>query len=225
MANILSRFNDIFKANINDLFDKFEDPSKMIDQYLRDMLEDLAEVKKETAEVMAEETRTKRAVDENIAEVEKYLALAQKALEAANEADARVFLAKKQELEAAGAALKTAYAVARENAEKMRQLHDKLTNDINELKAKKEAIKAKIAVAKTQEKLNKFDDHSDAAQDAIAAFKRMEDKADQMLDRANSMAELISKPVDEAKALEKKYATSSPSVEDELAALKSKLGL
>ena len=225
MANILGRFNDIFKANINDLLDKFEDPSKMIDQYLRDMLEDLAEVKKETAAVMAEETRTKRAVDENIAEVEKFLALAKKALEAANEDDARVFLAKKQELEAAGAALKTAYAVARENAEKMRQLHDKLTNDINELKAKKEAIKAKIAVAKTQEKLNKFDDHSDAAQDAIAAFKRMEDKADQMLDRANSMAELISKTVDEAKALEKKYATSSPSVEDELASLKNKLGL
>jgi len=53
----------------------------------------------------------------------------------------------------------------------------------------------------------------------------MEEKADQMLDKANSMAELNSKPVDEAKALEKKYASASPSVEDELAALKSKMGL
>ena len=225
MANILGRFNDILKANINELLDKLEDPEKMIDQYLRDMLEDLAEVKEETAEVMAEETRTKRAVDANVAEVEKYLALAQKALQAGNEDDARVFLAKKKELETAGAALHTAYAVAHENAMKMRQLHDKLTNDINELKAKSEAIKAKVKVAETQEKLNKFDDHSDAAQDAIAAFKRMEEKADQMLDRANSMAELNSKPVDEAKALEKKYASASPSVEDELAALKSKMGL
>ena len=42
MATILSRFNDILKANINELLDKFEDPSKMIDQYLRDMMEDLA---------------------------------------------------------------------------------------------------------------------------------------------------------------------------------------
>ena len=225
MANVLSRFNDILKANINDIIDKLEDPEKMIDQHLRDMLEDLAEVKKETAEVMAEETRTKRAVDINVAEVEKYLDLAQKALQAGNDGDARVFLTKKQELEAAGAALLTAYTVARENAEKMRQLHDKLTNDINELKAKSEAIKAKVKVAKTQEKLNAFDDHSDAAQEAMAAFKRMEDKANNMLDRANSMAELNSKPVDEAKALEEKYATSTPSVEDELAALKSKMGL
>lgn len=225
MANILTRFNDILKSNINEMLDKLEDPSKMIEQYLRDMLEDLAEVKEETAAVMAEESRTKRAVDENVSEVEKYLALAQKALNAGNEDDARVFIAKKQELETAGAALHTAYAVAHENAVKMRQLHDKLTNDINALKAKKEAIKAKVAVAKTQEKINSYNGYTDTAQETAAAFKRMEDKANQMLDKANSMAELNSKPIDAAKELESKYAVGAPSVEDELAALKSKMGL
>ena len=39
---ILERFTDIIKANINELLDKCEDPAKMIDQYLRDMTEDLA---------------------------------------------------------------------------------------------------------------------------------------------------------------------------------------
>lgn len=225
MANILGRFNDILKANINELLDKFEDPAKMIDQYLRDMMEDLAEVKEETAKIMAEETAAKRKLDENIAEVAKYLDLAQKALKAGNEGDAKVFIAKKQELEALGVSLKASYDVAKENAEKMRQLHDKLTKDINELKARKDAIKAKVAIAKTQEKVNAFDDHSDAAQEAMAAFKRMEEKADNMLDKANSMAQLNQKPVDEAKALEEKYETTKPSVEDELSALKSKLGL
>lgn len=224
MASILSRFNDIVKSNVNALLDKMEDPSKMIDQYLRDMMEDLAEVKKETAGVMAEEARAKRMADANTAEVEKYLELAKKALESGNEDDARVFLAKKQELEAAGAGLHTAYAVAHENAVKMRQMHDKLTNDINELKSRREAIKAKVAVAKTQEKLNDITSSLDAADDAMNAFKRMEDKADNMLDRANSMAQLNSEPVDAAKELEKKYASGSPSVEDELAQLKSKLG-
>lgn len=224
MANILSRFNDIVKANVNALLDKFEDPSKMIDQYLRDMMDDLAEVKKETAGVMAEEARAKRMADANTAEVEKYLELAKKAIEAGNEDDARVFLAKKQELEAAGAGLHTAYAVAHENAVKMRQMHDKLTNDINELKSRREAIKAKVAVAKTQEKLNEITSSADSAADAMNAFKRMEEKADNMLDRANSMAQLNSEPVDAAKELEKKYATGSASVEDELAQLKSKMG-
>ena len=46
---ILTRFTDIMKSNINALLDKCEDPAKMIDQTLRDLREDLAEVKKETA--------------------------------------------------------------------------------------------------------------------------------------------------------------------------------
>ena len=74
--SILSRFNDIIKANINALLDKAEDPAKMIDQYLREMTDDLAEVKRETASVMAEETRTMRLADENQAQVDKYDALA-----------------------------------------------------------------------------------------------------------------------------------------------------
>ena len=44
---ILDRFGDIIKANVNAVLDKMEDPAKMIDQYLRDMMEDLAEVKRE----------------------------------------------------------------------------------------------------------------------------------------------------------------------------------
>ena len=226
MGRILERFSDIVKANVNAVLDKMEDPSKMIDQYLREMLEDLAEVKKETAGVMAEEARTKRLAEANAAEVAKYEELAKKALTAGNEDDARVFLSKKQELEAAGAGVHTAYAVAHENAVKMRQMHDKLTSDINDLKARREMIKAKVAVAKTQEKLNAFSGASDKTQDAMNAFGRMEDKANNMLDRANAMAELNSEPVDAAKELEKKYAAAgSPSVEDELAKLKSDLGL
>ena len=49
---ILERFNDIIKANINVLLDKLEDPEKMIDQYLENMMKDLAEVKQSTAEVI-----------------------------------------------------------------------------------------------------------------------------------------------------------------------------
>ena len=52
---VLSRFKDIMAANFNALLDKAEDPQKMIDQYLRNLNDDLAKVKAETASVMAEE--------------------------------------------------------------------------------------------------------------------------------------------------------------------------
>ena len=96
--SILSRFADILSANINSLLDKAEDPSKMINQYLIDARKDLAEVKEETASVMADEVKAKRVLDANRAEIEKYTSLAKKALEAGNEGDARTFIAKKQSL-------------------------------------------------------------------------------------------------------------------------------
>ena len=91
---ILDRFTDIIKANINDLLDKAEDPAKMIDQYMRELTDNLADVKKETAAVMAEEARVAREVKANEVEVAKYDDLARRALAAGNEGDARVFLAK-----------------------------------------------------------------------------------------------------------------------------------
>lgn len=224
---ILSRFGDIIKANVNDMLDKCEDPAKMIDQYLRNLTENLAEVKKETAGVMAEENRTRRMVEENSVEIAKYESLARKALQAGNEGDARVFLAKKQQLETKGASLQATYDAARENANKMRQLHDKLVGDIETLNGRREMIKAKVAVAKTQERVNGFASSADKAAGALNAFDRMEAKAHQMLDRANAMEELNRKPVDEAAALEDKYASSSTdaSVDAELEKLKKEMGL
>ena len=224
--SILSRFNDIIKANINAQLDKAEDPAKMIDQYLREMTDDLAEVKGETASVMAEETRTMRLADENQAQVDKYDALARKALQAGNETDARVFLARKQELEAAGAGLKTAYAAAHENAVRMREMHDKLARDIETLKSRRQSIKAKVTVAKTQEKINELSSASEKVNGAMGAFERMEEKANAMLDEANAMSELNNFSVDEALKLEEKYAKeNAPSVDDALAKLKEEMGL
>ena len=223
---ILDRFSTIVKANINALLDKAEDPGKMIDQYLTEMTESLAEVKRETAGVMAEETRTRSKVEANRAEVQKYADLAKKALQAGNEGEARVFIAKKQQLETAGQGLEEAYAVAKANAQKMREMHDKLVGDIEELKRRRETIKAKVAVARTQGKLNEIGAASDKAEDAMSAFQRMEEKADRMLDRETAIAELNAAPKDEAAALEEKYSGAGPAaVDDELARLKAELGI
>jgi len=223
---ILERFSDIIRANINDLLDKMEDPAIMIDQYLIDLLEDLAEVKRSTAEIMGEETRTKRSLDNNKAEVEKYADLAKKALVAGNEGDARTFLAKKQELENLDSELMDVYIAAHENAMKMRQMHDKLAADIQTLQARRTKIKSKVSIAKTQEIINQASSSANQTEDAMDAFTRMEEKADRMLDEANAMEELNIEPIDSAEALEEKYGDGgNASVDDELAKLKKELGL
>ena len=145
---VIQRFKDIMSANINAMLDKAENPEKMIDQYMRNLEDDLGKVKAETASVMAEEARAKRAYDEALAEVEKYQKYAEKAVAAGNDNDARVFLQSKKTAQSKLEGLKLTYDTAAANAQKMRQMHDKLVNDISDLRARKETIKAKVAVAK-----------------------------------------------------------------------------
>ena len=147
--SILTRFKDILSANINELLDKAENPEKMAKQYLRNAMDDLAEVKKETAEVMAEEARCKRLLDSCIKNVNKYDGLAKKALTAGNEGDARTFIAEKQKYASQQASLQQNYELAHANAEKMKQLHAKLTQDVSTLQSRLENIKATMAVAST----------------------------------------------------------------------------
>jgi len=223
---MLERFNDIVKSNITALMDRFEDPEKMVEQYLIDLTEDLAEVKDETASVMAEETRCKKAVEDNAKALDKYVKLAKAALEAGNEGDARIFLGKKKELEAHGANLQAALDAAKANAEKMCQLHDKLVTDIESLKVRKEAIKSKASVAKTQQKVNKYADAAEKYAGKMGAFDRMEEKVDKMLNKANAM-EALNNAGDTVADLESKYELDEKdaAVEADLAALKAELGL
>ena len=225
---ILTRFKDIMSANINALLDKAEDPEKMIDQYLRNIESDLGKVKSETAAVMAEETRCKRQLDECNAEIDKFQKYAEKAVMAGNDNDARQFLAKKAQLEQQKASLQQAYDIAAANAAKMKQMHDKLCKDIADLNARKDSIKAKMAAAKTQEKLNKLGASVEGAMGSMSAFDRMEAKADQMLDKANAMAELNAGDKDDVDDLAAKYdsvETEAPAVDDALAALKAQMGM
>lgn len=222
---IISRFKDIMSANINALLDKCEDPAKMIDEYMRKVTEQLAEVKKETAGVMAEEKSAKRLLDENAEQIAKYDGLARKALTAGNENDARVFLEKKQEFTVAGVGLKKSYDIAHENAVKMREMHDKLTKDIITLEQRRKNVKSKIAVAKTQEKINAVTESMDVASNSMKAFEKMEAKADRLLDEANSMAELNEASEDSTIDLEAKYESPSATVEEELNRLKQEMGM
>lgn len=223
---ILKRFKDIMASNINALLDKAEDPEKMIDQYLRDIQEDLRNVKSETATVMAEEQRCKRQLDECDAEIAKMQNYAEKALLAGNEADAMKFLEKKNQLIQKQVPLQQAYDAAVANSAKMKQLHDKLTKDVQDLNNRRDAIKAKVQVAKTQEKMNKMIGSVGDSSASLAAFDRMEAKANSMLDKANAMSELNSMGGDSIDDLASKYDEApTAAVSDELAALKAKMGL
>ena len=207
---VIQRFKDIMSANINAMLDKAENPEKMIDQYMRNLEDDLGKVKAETASVMAEEARAKRAYDEALAEVEKYQKYAEKAVAAGNDNDARVFLQSKKTAQSKLEGLKLTYV-----------------NDISDLRARKETIKAKVAVAKAQERVNQVGSSLRGVSNNMSAFDRMEEKANKMLDTANAMAQLNESANTNVDDLARKYdlddVAGTSDIDDELAALKAKL--
>ncbi|MDR2354650.1 MAG: PspA/IM30 family protein [Clostridiales Family XIII bacterium] len=221
---ILERFGTIMKANINALLDKAEDPAKMIDQYLIDMKESLATVKKETVNIMAVEKKAETDFRENKAEIEKFKSLAEKAVKAGEDDDARVFIKKYKDLEAVSATLESNLAAATDNATKMKEMHNKLVSDISELENRKAQIKSTVSIAKAVEKVNKIGDPLSKASEIGSKFSDMESKANERLNRAQAASELNSEIGDAADKLAKSYGTATDSdIDAELERLKAGL--
>jgi phage shock protein A len=225
---IMTRFKDIMAANVNALLDKAEDPEKMIDQYLRNLETDFAKVKAETASVMAEEKSARRKLDECSEEIAKMGEYAKKAVAAGNDNDARRFLEKKSELTQKQEVLTKNYELAQANSVKMRQMHDKLESDIQAMKSKRDMLKAKVKVAQTQRKINEMGSGMESAGSNAAAFERMEEKVNRMLDEADAVGELnTSSEEEDLDKLASKYDSTETvsAVDDELAALKAEMGM
>lgn len=170
---------------------------------------------------MAEEKRCYRIVENAQKEVTRFENLAMKAIEASSDEDATIFLQEKAKYTENLANAQETHKLAEANAQKVRQMHDKLTNDINELKHRQSLIKANISVAKTQKSINKMG--GGRAESALSKFDEIEQRSLNMLDRANAEAELNAPIMSDAEKLENKYKNSGTNVSDELAALKAKM--
>lgn len=187
---ILSRFSEIMKSNINALLDRAEDPEKMADQMLRNTREQFAEVKAQTASVMADAAKANRDAADCQADIARYQKAAENALISRNEGDAKKLIAQKQKLEEKYKALQQAADLANANADKMRQMYDKLASDIETLEARKDAIKAKTAAAKAQQSINRLVSGLPDTNSSLEAFDRMDARATKQLDAAMAEAQL-----------------------------------
>ncbi|MCP1424157.1 phage shock protein A [Paenibacillus xylanexedens] len=229
---ILSRFRDVMKANVNHMLSRAEDPEKSVNEYMRSLSSDLGQVKAETAAVLSDESRAKRALDECSAEVKKLQRYAEKSAESGDEDKARGFLEKKVKLADKMNELQAAYERASAKAKMMKHMNDKLVADLGQLEARHAELKGRMADAKAQQQTN---ERNASAGRADAALKAMEDKANQALNEAEALAELRAgtqeDDLDELIAqLERDMnadagnnENASPSTEEELAAIQEKL--
>lgn len=226
---IIDRFIDIMKANANAILDKMEDANadKLLEQYIRETKDALGQVKAETAAVMADEMAARRNLDQQKEEIQKFESYAMKAVEAGNDADARKFLTHKAQLTEKLAGLEQNYAQAMENSKKMKEMAQKLGEDLAVYEGKLKELKMKVNMAKQKEKLHGLNQKMGAG--SLSKFDEMANKVQRRVDAVDAAMQLEKElsPSNEIDDLAKKYETATSTknqgIEDELLALKSKM--
>jgi len=217
---IFKRLRDLTMASINDMLDKAEDPVKMLNQFLRDMEEDIQEAETAVARQIAVELKFKQQYEEAEEMVQKRTEGAMKALEQGNEDLARRALEDKKEHQIRFDEMKAQYAVAKENADRLRAQLAEMKDEFIKMKNKKDLLIARAEAAKAQKQINQAMSGF-GTDNASKGFDRMSEKVLQMEAEAKASGELrgSNKSLDdELNALGKKDG-----VDDELAALKAQL--
>ncbi|MDT2245798.1 PspA/IM30 family protein [Paenibacillus larvae] len=217
---IFKRLRDLTMASINDLLDKAEDPVKMLNQFLRDMEQDIQEAEVAVAKQIAIEKKFKQQYEEAQEMVEKRSEQAMKALEQGNEDLARRALQDKKEHQERFDEMKRQYDMAKTNADRLRNQVAEMKEEFGKMKKKRDTLVARAESAKAQKQINQAMSGF-GTDNAAKGFDRMSEKVLQLEAEAEASSEIrgSSKSLDD----ELDQLSKNDGVEDELAALKTQL--
>lgn len=217
---ILGRIKDLISANVNAMLDKAEDPEKMANEYLRQLTNELYEVRTSVAAAMADETRLEQRRIASQAEVTQWESKAEAALRAGDEELTRAALSRKVQAQKLAEQYLAQEQAQEEQVNAMQEALVQLETRIAEVKAKKELIIAKKNRAQTQEAIQRTA-QSMGRITAMDKLDQLEERVDDRLARAEAMAKL------EQGSLEARFQNleQKTEVDSELAELKRKLGM
>ena len=174
---VLKRFGNIMSCKVKSLLNKSKNPLKDVDKYIALLESQLGEIKAEKEAVAVLEKRKKREVLECEDTVDKFQRYVDKSLAANKQGDAKRFMLEKENAEKKLDILRKEYTLIADSNNKMLQMDEKILNDINELKARKEEIKNKLSASTTGASVN-------------SKLDEMSEKADRAVFEAEALAEL-----------------------------------
>ncbi len=218
--SILGRISDLISANVNAMLDKAEDPEKMANEYLRQLTNELYEVRTNVAAAMADEAKLEQRRIASSAEVTQWATKAEAALRAGDEELAKAALGRKVQAQKLADQYAEQERAQEEQVSAMQEALVQLETRIAEVKAKKELIIAKKNRAQTQEALQRTA-QSMGHITAMDKLDQLEERVDDQLNKAEAMAKL------EQGSLEARFKDleKDSEVDAELAELKRKMGM
>ncbi len=206
MGTIFERAGQILSSNIHALLDKCENPEKMLDESMREAVEDLAELKKSAAELLADQKAAQRNYDKAVRKMQAEHGFAVNAMKAGDEQAAARFLQSEASIRMTEAdpALRN-LETAKANFAKIQSAYNKRADDISFMKNQMNTIKGTIRAAKAAETVAAMKEDGGRYSES---FDRHAEKAQRMLDVAQAKLEMNAEPADEMAGLRQKYAVS-----------------
>jgi phage shock protein A len=219
MTSIFGRIRDLLSANVNAMLDAAEDPEKMADEYIRQLNNQLYETKANVAAAMADATKLNNQETRYTLEAQEWERKAEVALRKGDEELAKAALAKKVNAAKLAEEYKKQSDAQDAQVEQLQDALVQLESRLAEVRAKRDLIIAKKNRAATQEAIQRTV-RGIGSVTAIDKLDQLESRVDDQLNRAEAMSKL------EAGTLESKFKDleAETQIEDELAALKAKIG-
>jgi len=221
---IFSRLAQLIKSNLNDLISRSEDPEKMLNQVVLDMNNQLVEAKKQVAASIADEKRLAKQFEQETSNASEWERRAMMALRAGNEELAKEALNRKKEHDALATTFKDQWQKQKAAVDQLKRALRMLNDKIEEAKRKKNVLVARKKRAEAQraiqETMSGLKDQS-----AFETFDRMAGKIDQLEAEAEAGAELSEEYTGDVLASQFAHLEKSAGADEELLALKRKMGL
>lgn len=221
MPTVFDRISNIIRANINDLLDSAEDPEAMLNQIMRDMNDALRQADSDIADQIAQQKMLEGDLDaaqrnETAWQSKAELAVSKSRDDLAREALTRV----NDYTEQAGIYSKQLEAQKSAVAE-LKSKRDLLKSKYDQASRNKEMLVARARAAQAKSKITKVVSKTNTA-DYASELDRMERKIRQQEAHADADAEVA----DSKTSVEDEFSKlgSDQKVEDQLAALKAKMG-
>jgi phage shock protein A len=220
---LFSRLGTLIRSNINELINKAEDPEKMLNQVLVDMKSQLVEAKKQVAVAIADEKRLKKQYQTEAEKAAEWERKAMLAIKAGDDNLAKAALARKTEHDDVAETLRQQWEAQKQSVEQLKLALRGLDGKIEEAKRKRNILVSRQKRAEAQRTINETLSNINSTS-AFDTFERMSDRVTQLEAEAEATAELGALP-EASLDMQFKALEASTGVDDQLAALKSKMAL
>jgi len=220
---VFKRINDMTRASVNEMLDKMENPVIMLNQYLRDMEEEIREAEATVAKQIAFERNMQKHYENSVRLSAEREAQTERAVVEGQDELARKLLEEKLYFDQKIAEYGEQHTQAQIHCQELTQQMDSMKEEFSRLHNKRNDLVSRAKLAEARKQMSSINSvHTIETGSASNGFHRMEEKIMQMEAEAevartpySATSTSYQQPIDAEKQLK---------VEEQLAALKEKLG-